>query len=94
MKRTLILIVLGLISGCAGEHAPPEVPAAPRRDSSGGMTLGFDGVSIEELLRPAMPFTPPAHLGPRRVVLLPRSERPEKKLSVFFLDALRALGAS
>jgi len=27
MKRTLILIVLGLISGCAGEHAPPEVPA-------------------------------------------------------------------
>jgi len=72
--------------------APPTEAPEPERksvDAIGGMTLGLDGsVSIDDLLRPAMPFTPPAHLGARRLVLLPKSERPTKKLSLFFLDAL------
>lgn len=35
MKPTLILIVLALVSGCAGEHAPPEVPADHPANAAG-----------------------------------------------------------
>lgn len=35
MKPTLIFIVLALVSGCAGNHAPPEVPADHPANAAG-----------------------------------------------------------
>jgi hypothetical protein len=85
----------------AASAAAPAARAepSPARDlgpsgGSGGMTMGLGQAEIQALLRPATPFSPPAHLGARPIVLLPKSERPARKLSLFFLDALRALGAN
>jgi hypothetical protein len=75
----------------AAGHFPAA--AAEEPSSVGGMTLGFDGASLADLLRPATPFVPPAHLGARPLILRPQTERPGKRLSEFFLEALQAISS-